>query len=94
MLVTVPAPMLFTAAILSRDSPLIHCWITFLLMLSSKGAGIHVILYYNNVINESSNVRQMSRQIGCQMEYGMELYKRGIYSIPQMTEYLAGNNSQ
>ncbi|MFL6321338.1 MAG: hypothetical protein ACJ72Q_12790 [Nitrososphaeraceae archaeon] len=25
---------------------------------------------------------------------GMELYKRGIYSIPQMTEYLAGNNSQ
>jgi len=35
-------------------------------------AGIYIELYYNNVINESSNTCQMLCQNVSQMEFGME----------------------
>jgi hypothetical protein len=67
--VTVPAPMLFSAAILSRGKPLNHCCITLLLINSSIAEGIYYIEYcYITLLSPSSDARQMSRRIGPHME--------------------------
>jgi len=60
--VTVPAPMLFSAAILSRGKPLNHCSITRLLITSSIGDGI--LYCYITLIALSSDARHV--------EFGME----------------------
>jgi hypothetical protein len=89
MLDTVPAPMLFSAAILSRGQPLSHCWITFLLTISSIAAGILYRIMLYKIIKLSSDVGQMSRQNFVMWNWnGMELYMGVICSIPYMTTYL------